>query len=391
MTIAFFSNFINHHQKLVADEIFKIIGDNYTFVELTPMPDTFRNNGYADYSGEPYVLQAWKNKESEEKARQLSQNVDVAFFDGVLTLNYEILRAKTHPQKLSFEVSERWLKRGWLNLLSPRLLKWFFYYHVLLKYSNCYKLCSSAFVPNDMRILSAFKGRCLKWGYFTKTQGDGGYVGERTENNEEISIMWCARFLKWKHPELPVLLASKIKEEGYHFHIDMYGDGLEKRKISELIKKKKVEDVVHLKGVMPNEQILAAMRQHDIFLFTSDRNEGWGAVLNEAMSCGCAVVASNEIGATPYLIKDGENGFDFKSKALNSLYEKVMTLLQDKDLRLRFGTQAKLDLQSIWSPQSAVKNLFQCIEDIECGEGSSLVNGPCSPAFPVTIYKQNRQ
>ena len=33
------------------------------------------------------------------------------------------------------------------------------------------------------------------------------------------------------------------------------------------------------------------MEQADIYLFTSDRNEGWGAVANEAMNSACAMVA----------------------------------------------------------------------------------------------------
>lgn len=79
-----------------------------------------------------------------------------------------------------------------------------------------------------------------------------------------------------------------------------------------------VGDCVSLIGNMPNDEILALMQKSHIFIFTSDRNEGWGAVLNEAMSNGCAVVASNMIGAAPYLIKQGENGYIFKSGDVRS-------------------------------------------------------------------------
>lgn len=384
MTIAFFSNFINHHQKLVADEIYRLIGADYTFVEIMPMPESFRKNGYPDYSSEPYVLRAWENKENEDVARELALSVDVAMFDSVLTIEYETLRAKTHPQKLSFEVSERWLKKGAFNLLSPRLILWVIKYHTLFKKSNCYKLCSSAYVPNDMRVLSAFKEKCLKWGYFTRTQDIIAAVEEKSvEKNDVVSMMWCARFLEWKHPELPILLAKRLKDEGYKFRIDMFGEGKKKKKIEQLVKMTGVGDVVQFKGVLPNKEILASMRQHDIFLFTSDRNEGWGAVLNEAMSSGCAVVSSDEIGATPYLVRDGENGLIFRSKSLDSLYEKVVTLLRDDNLRQRLGKQAKEDLQTIWSPQSATNNLFQCINDIQRLGKTTIEYGPCSQALPV--------
>lgn len=45
------------------------------------------------------------------------------------------------------------------------------------------------------------------------------------------------------------------------------------------------------------------MRESHIFIFTSDRGEGWGVVLSEAMANGCTVVASNKIGAAPFLVK----------------------------------------------------------------------------------------
>ena len=50
MTIVFFSNFINHHQKLVADELDRLTGYQYTFVEVMPIPEWITNSGYPDYS-----------------------------------------------------------------------------------------------------------------------------------------------------------------------------------------------------------------------------------------------------------------------------------------------------------------------------------------------------
>ncbi len=46
-------------------------------------------------------------------------------------------------------------------------------------------------------------------------------------------------------------------------------------------------------GAMSPDKVRAYMERADVFLFTSDFNEGWGAVLNESMNSGCAVVASH--------------------------------------------------------------------------------------------------
>ena len=120
MTIVFFSNFINHHQKLVADELDRLTGYQYTFVEVMPIPEWITNSGYPDYSQLPYVLRAWENEENKRKAFALASEADVALFAGIEVLDFQVFRLKK-TNKLTFEVSERWLKRGWVNLFSPNL------------------------------------------------------------------------------------------------------------------------------------------------------------------------------------------------------------------------------------------------------------------------------
>lgn len=160
----------------------------------------------------------------------------------------------------------------------------------------------------------------------------------------------------------------------------MYGSGEELASIKEFAKKLHVDDVVSFKGNMPNDEILKAMRQHEIFLFTSDKNEGWGAVANESMSNGCAIVASDAIGSIPFLVKDGENGCVFKSGDLNSLCEKVEWLLDNPDRRIAMAKSAYRTMHDIWSPHNAAKSLLKLIDDIQNGRDTTITEGPCSKA-----------
>lgn len=166
MIIVYVSNFLNHHQKLVADILYSTEGIDYTFVETIPMYNWLKEGGYTDYSREPYVLKAWENIENKQKTIDLVLAADVAIFSCPESLPYQVIRAKTG--KLTFDVSERWLKRGWLNLASPRLLKYLWFYFTVFKHKRVYKLCSSAFACDDHYKLHSFKNRCYKWGYFTK-------------------------------------------------------------------------------------------------------------------------------------------------------------------------------------------------------------------------------
>ncbi len=50
-----------------------------------------------------------------------------------------------------------------------------------------------------------------------------------------------------------------------------------------------LSDKVHQLGNLSNSDVIKLMQNHQIFCFTSDRSEGWGAVLGEAMSNACSV------------------------------------------------------------------------------------------------------
>ncbi len=382
MKIAFFTNFINHHQVHVADELYHSEGVEYTFVATEPLPDSFKKAGYPDYSTRPYLLNAYESAEKKQEALQLALYADVVIIGSA---SEEYVTKRIQLGKLTFRYSERWFKSRPWYLSGPRA--WVSYYKNHIRYKNkpLYMLAASAYTANDVYAIGAYKNKVFKWGYFTTVESgkkvEAPNLGASTL--ESTPLMWCARFLKLKHPELPVQLAKKLKEDGYTFTIDMFGSGVEFENTRELIKQLQVEDVVHLRGNLPNKEILQQMQSHEIFLFTSDQNEGWGAVLNEAMSSGCAVVSSNRIGSTPFLIDDGRNGLIFESKNIDSLYYQVKRLIDDSNLRNQLSREAVRTMQDVWSPQNAAKQLLNLIKALQNSDEQSIpLDGPCSRAFP---------
>lgn len=380
--IVYFGNQLNHHQAAVWDELYKMTNGNFCFVETVSPSEESKKGSTTDFTKRPYLFQAWIDVEHESAAKKMAVDSDVALF-GASSLSYQVLRCKK-TSKLSFEVSERWLKKGFINLLSPRLIKNMWYYHTLFYKKPIYKLCSGAFVAGDQYKLFSFKNRCYKWGYFTSVN-DSKPELPNTITQKSVSLMWCGRFLDWKHPEFPVILAEMLHKKGYRFLIDMYGKGPKYEKIQLLIKQKGIEDVVKLHGGLSNSDILKEMRQHNIFLFTSDRNEGWGAVLNEAMSSGCAVVASDAIGSVPFLVQDGINGVVFRSGNIDSLCIKVEDLLQHSDRVELMGAAAFETMRDDWSPKNAANRLLELIAALQEGCEPLITSGPCSKAVPIYV------
>ena len=369
----------------VADELYHSKGVDYTFVATEPMPDSFKQAGYPDYSTRPYLLNAFESVEKKQSALKLAMEADVVIIGSAPE---EYVTKRIQAGKLTFRYSERWFKSRPWYLSGPRSWVNFYKNHIRYKNKPLYMLAASAYTANDVYAIGAYKHKVFKWGYFTTvesgTKVEAPNLGASTL--ESTPLMWCARFLKWKHPELPVQLAKRLKDDGYKFTLDMYGSGEEFEKNRAMIQELQVQDVVHLRGNLPNDQILQQMQQHDIFLFTSDRNEGWGAVLNEAMSNGCAVVSSNRIGSTPFLIEHGKNGLIFESENLDSFYQQVKNLLDHPDLRKSLSTQAVCTMKEVWSPKNAAKQLLKLVQALQDDNESMIPkSGPCSRVYPYHL------
>lgn len=389
MKIVFYSLILNNHQANVADELWKLTGHQYCFVELANLQAEHRKGDSHDYSDRPYLLRAWASEEEYNKAMDLALTAECCVFSGELSLPFQ--KARMKAGLFSFDMSERWLKRGIKNLFSPAIFRMLCAYHVG-KWGEkpAYKLCCSAFAARDQYRIGTYKDKCYKWGYFTAV--DNHIERYTKSDSEKKSLMWCARFLKWKHPELPIHLAEYLKNKGYNFTLDMYGRGPYEEAAMKLVQKAGVTDVVRFMGNKPNKELMEDMRHHDIFLFTSDRNEGWGAVANESMSNGCVLVASDAIGSAPYLVKDGETGMIFRSpktgssfngpdrKALASLCEKVEYLFQNPEVLASVSNNGIRQMQETWNPKVAAARLLQLIDCLKLGKDTIFREGPCSRA-----------
>ena len=376
MTLVFVTNLIHHHQIPLADEFYRILGNGYTYITTKEMPEFLIKGGYANKSDKPYLLRANESEEKMRKALALIDTADVV----IVGASHEVMvKNRIKNNKLTFNYSERWFKKKLWHYLRPGTI-----YHIIadhLRFFNkkSYMLCASAYAKRDANLVGCYINKCFRWGYFTKVE-DIDIDKIIKSKPTKMHMMWCARFLDWKHPELPVLLAYNLKKKGYNFKLNMFGSGEMMDKTKELADKLDVLDVLKFRGNLKNDLIIEEMRSHHIFLFTSDRYEGWGAVLNESMSNGCAVIASNEIGAAPYLIEDGKNGLIFKSKDLESLISKTEYLLNNKVEMENMARNAYITLKEKWSPRIAAQNFMKVVEYIQNNrlDQMPIYEGPCS-------------
>jgi glycosyltransferase involved in cell wall biosynthesis len=377
MKITFFSNFLNHHQTPFCDEMYKILGSNFTFVSTEKIPELFLQNGYPDCTDYIYNLNSYLDEAHYQEALKLGMESDVVMIGSAPNI---FIDQRLKENKHTFRISERLLKKGKWQLLNPRFILSLLRNHTRYRNHNFHMLCASAFTAKDLGWVFAYPKKKYKWGYFTRVEILNIERVISQKPNERVEIIWVGRFIGWKHPELAVQMAYEFKNKGYNFHLNMIGTGELVEPIQRLIDQLGVSDFVSLLGSIPNSEVKNYMLRSNIFIFTSDQNEGWGAVLNEAMSCGCAVVASDLIGSVPYLIANEENGLIFKSGSLSSLCQQAERILEDQIFRDMLSFNAYQTLAKEWSPESAACNFMLLAKSIFNSEALSIENGPCSKA-----------
>lgn len=377
MKVTFFSNFLNHHQTPFCDAMYSKLGNDFTFVSTERMPQFVLQKGYPDCTDYIYNLKSYVDKVSYTKALQLGIDSDIVISGGSPDIFiYERIKQNKH----TFRYSERLLKISGRQLLDPRFLRRMLLYHTLYRRKNLYMLCSSAFLANDLNLIFAYPKKKFKWGYFTEVKEmDIKHIISQ-KPVEKIELLWTARFIPLKLPELAVQLCNELKKKGYKFHLNMIGNGEMLDHIKKLIINMNLQDCIDILPFMPNSEVHNYMKKANIFLFTSNRREGWGAVLNEAMSNGCAVVASHAIGAVPFLINHQKNGLIYKSGSLNSILHQTEKLINNRSFRNELGINAYYTLRNDWSPEKAASNFLKLAKSFLDGQVCIIDSGPCSIA-----------
>lgn len=386
MKVTFVSNYINHHQIPVSNVLYEHLGAEYTFIQTEPMEEERIKLGWNPEDVPVYVKCAYKEPEI---CKQLIMDSDVVIWGGLE--DETMLLPRLQVKKPVIRYSERLYKEGQWKAITPKGLRKKYIDHTKYRKAPVYLLCSGAFVASDFHIVRAYPDKMFKWGYFPECKiynPDELMAGKQTvcdsKNKKQActEILWAARFIDWKHPELVVELAKELKKQGKSFHITMMGDGEMRPAVEKMIEEKALGDVITLTGSQTPGQVREAMEKATIFLMTSDRKEGWGAVMNEAMNSGCVVVADRMEGASLYLIKQGENGYYYEKPIATKLAELVGNLLEDKALCERLGRKAYETITKLWNAKVAAERLLKMCELVAAGKALEPLwtEGPCSKA-----------
>ncbi len=389
MKVIYISNFINHHQIPFSEAIQALIGqENYFFIATTPTEVERLRLGYEDGNRKyPFILTTY-DKDNLTDIIELITSADLVILGGAPHfIALKLISRRISQNRIIFRASERIFKKGMWRAMTPARIAYMILLHTRYRKKPIYMLSASAYLPYELSLFKAYPEKIFKWGYFPPfIEYEINDLLEK-KNSNTIRIVWVGRLISWKHPDYVIYLANRLVDNGFRFSIEIIGTGILKEQIHEKITSNNLSQYIVVSGSMSPEKVRERMEEANILIATSDYNEGWGAVINEAMNSACVVIASHAMGSVPYLINHGENGYIFESGNLNDLYNLLTRIIDDKQLMMEIGKNAFQSIKSTWNASVAADRLLDLYQGLVHCESVLPDYGPCSKAESIPQNK----
>lgn len=373
-----------HHQAEVCKELHKILGDEFKMVLTLPLDAPVSKERIAmgwDLTppDDDWIVGPPKTAEEARGIdyRQYIVEPDVTVLGWTPEVPARIIMKRVRSGKLTFFQSERLFKqkptmKDWLN---PFYLKWRFSLWRKLHPKNVHFLTLSHWCAEDLVSLHVCRGRTWKWGYLTKVSPE---MPQKDIHNR-LEIGWCGRMLPLKRVNTIIDAIARMPDDiRQKCHVTLVGDGEAKDDLVDQTAKLGLGDLITFCGHVSASEAIKFMKGLDVFVFPSNRLEGWGAVVLESMNAGCAIVASVDAGAVLDVIENGVNGRVFNGGDSHELADIIEDLICHRDKCAEMGRMAWRTAQR-WSPETGAWSLVKLIRALQSGNMKEIPqSGLCS-------------
>ena len=194
------------------------------------------------------------------------------------------------------------------------------------------------------RTCDYYKSWGKKWNVIPFIYCTDSPVYHRNEYNDinKLSMVFVGSLSKRKNSIIIFRALHNLHSKIKNISIDIIGDGKERNTIEKYVNDHQLNDCVHIVGYMPMDKIQKQLGLYDVLILPS-KYDGWGAVVNEAITQGVYVVCSNHCGAE-MILKNKKIGSVFKSNdpeklsnLLNDIYNNRLQIKEDKQYRINWG------------------------------------------------------
>ena len=131
----------------------------------------------------------------------------------------------------------------------------------------------------------------------------------------------------------------RLAQENKDVRLTLAGDGPLREALAASVPEA-IRQRVTWTGFKEVEELLPYFAQTNVFVLAS-LHDGWGVVINQAVSAGQAVIASDAVGAAVDLVEHGVNGLIFPAQDENALTAALRYFSEHPEAIPRFGRIAR--------------------------------------------------
>lgn len=185
-----------------------------------------------------------------------------------------------------------------------------------------------------------YESKMKSHGKLTTIHNVKPFKTEDIANTDVKVVLAIGKLVKQKGFDLLLEAWSKIIQFEPNWKLQIVGGGIEEKNLNDILKDLRLEDSVDLVGRTSDVQ--EYYKNASIYVMSS-RFEGFGFVLIEAKEFGLPIVSFDCPYGPGEVVKDGIDGLLVKPENIDDLSEKLLILMQDRELRKQYGQNALED------------------------------------------------
>lgn len=162
-------------------------------------------------------------------------------------------------------------------------------------------------------------------------------VSKKKSTLDNPYIITAGRLTEDKAFDKLIKIFANVHSKHPEWKLKIYGNGSERSNLIKLINDLKMNS--HIKLLPPSKELGLEMEKSSIFALTS-KYESFGMVLVESMAAGVPCISYASKGPN-LLIENGINGFIIEQDQEKEFCEKLIQLMERKDLRMKFATKSQ--------------------------------------------------
>jgi glycosyltransferase involved in cell wall biosynthesis len=187
-------------------------------------------------------------------------------------------------------------------------------------------------------------------------------VPQVARENAEPVLIFFGRFHESKGLHETIEACRILKNEGYDFRFNAYGEGPEREFFLSGMREA-LGDRFHYGGIIAGREKWQRLAGADIFVLPSRYGEGLPMAMLEAMAVGCVVVVA-DVSSVASVIDEGVNGYMIEPKNTAQLVSKLKSLLENRTGWKTVQKNAAATIKEKFAIEDYIKKLEEIYKEV---------------------------